>query len=114
MAAALATLDEMESAGSIETMYARGEMLKDGIHDQADMHGQEIVYSGPETIPFMTFKGEDGWDKSKLFCQECYQRGVFFHPFHNWFISSAHTEEDIQKTLEATDAAFKRIKEEMG
>lgn len=114
MAAALATLDEMESSGSIETMYARGEMLKDGLYDQADTYGQEIVYSGPETIPFMTFKGEDGWDKSKLFCQECYQRGVFFHPFHNWFISSAHTEEDIQKTLEATDAAFRRIKEEMG
>ncbi|MBI5118439.1 aminotransferase class III-fold pyridoxal phosphate-dependent enzyme [Candidatus Poribacteria bacterium] len=114
MAAALATLDEMEATGAIEIMYKNGEMLKDGMLDQADTYGQQVNYTGPETIPFMTFAGEDGWDKAKVFCEECYQRGVFFHPFHNWFISSAHTEEDIKKTLDATDAAFKRVKEKMG
>ncbi|UCD56380.1 MAG: aminotransferase class III-fold pyridoxal phosphate-dependent enzyme, partial [Candidatus Hydrogenedentota bacterium] len=114
MAAALATLDEMEAIGSVEIMYERGEMLKDGMLDQADAHGQEVTYSGAETLPFMTFAGEDGWEKSKLFCKECYQRGVFFHPFHNWFVSAAHTEEDIKKTLKVTDAAFKRVKEQMG
>jgi glutamate-1-semialdehyde 2,1-aminomutase len=114
MAAALATLDEMEATGAIDIMYERGEMLKDGILDQADAYGQEVTYSGPETIPFMTFKGDDGTDKSKLFCEECYSRGVFFHPFHNWFISSALTEKDIEDTLKATDAAFKRVKQELG
>jgi glutamate-1-semialdehyde 2,1-aminomutase len=114
MAAALTTLDEMEATDAIGTMYARGEMLKEGLYDQADSHGQHINYTGPETIPFMTFSTEDGWDRSKLFCEECYQRGVFFHPFHNWFISAAHTEDDIKATLEATDAAFKRVKEELG
>ncbi|MBI4830719.1 MAG: aminotransferase class III-fold pyridoxal phosphate-dependent enzyme [Candidatus Lindowbacteria bacterium] len=114
MAAALATLDEMEATGAIEIMYKNGEMLKDGMLDQADAYGQQVSYTGPETIPFMTFAGDDGWEKAKVFCEECYQRGVFFHPFHNWFISSAHTEEDIRKTLDATDAAFKRVKEKMG
>jgi glutamate-1-semialdehyde 2,1-aminomutase len=114
MAAALATLDEMEATDAIDVMYARGEALKDGMYDQADTYGQHINYTGPEPVPFMTFDGEDGWDRAKLFCDECYQRGVFFHPFHNWFISSAHTEEDIKKTLDVTDAAFKRVKEEMG
>jgi len=114
MAAAMATLDEMEATDAIGIMYERGEMLKEGMYDQADTHGQEIKYTGAETLPFMTFAAEDGWERSKLFCEECYQRGVFFHPFHNWFISSAHTEEDIKKTLDTTDAAFKRVKEEMG
>ncbi|GAB4336454.1 MAG: aminotransferase class III-fold pyridoxal phosphate-dependent enzyme [Candidatus Abyssubacteria bacterium] len=114
MAAALATLDEMETIGAIDVMFERGEMLKEGMLDQADAHGQEVNYSGPETIPFMTFGGEDGWEKSKLFCKVCYENGVFFHPFHNWFISSAHTEEDIKKTLDVTDTAFKSVKEQMG
>ena len=114
MAAALATLDEMEATDAIGTMQARGEMLKDGLYDQADAHGQQIKHSGPESIPFMTFTTEDCWDRSKLFCEECYQRGVFFHPYHNWFISAAHTEEDIKKTLDVTDAAFKRVKTELG
>jgi len=114
MAAALAALDEMEATDSIGIMHERGEMLKEGMYDQADTYGQEISYTGPESIPFMTFTGDDGWDRAKLFCDECYQRGVFFHPFHNWFISSAHTEEDIKKTLDVSDAAFKRVKKEMG
>ena len=114
MAAALATMDEMLATDAIGVMYERGEMLKDGLYDQADAHGQRINYTGPEPIPFMTFDSEDCWDRSKLFCSECYDNGVFFHPFHNWFISSAHTEEDIKKTLEVTDGAFKRVKEEMG
>ncbi len=114
MAAAIATLDEMEATDAIGVIYERGEMLKDGLFDQADTYGQQINYTGPESIPFMTFSNEDGWERAKLFCQECYQRGVFFHPFHNWFISSGHTEEDIKKTLDVTDAAFKRVKEEMG
>jgi glutamate-1-semialdehyde 2,1-aminomutase len=114
MAAAMATLDEMEATDAVQIMYDRGEMLKDGLLDQADAYEQEVHYTGPEPIPFMTFATEDGWDRSKLFCEECYERGVFFHPFHNWFISAAHTEEDIKKTLEVTDAAFKRVKTEMG
>ena len=114
MAAALATLDEMEKTDAIGVMYERGEALKEGLYDQADVHGQRINYTGPEPIPFMTFDSDDGWDRAKVFCQECYDNGVFFHPFHNWFISAAHTEEDIRKTLDVTDGAFKRVKAEMG
>ena len=117
MAAALATLDEMEATDAIGIMYERGEALKEGLYDQADAHGQQILHSGPEPIPFMTFKDEDGnddWEKAKLFCKECYDKGVFFHPFHNWFISSAHTEDDIKQTLDITDGAFQRVQKEMG
>ncbi len=114
MAAAIATLDEMQATGAIGKMYELGEMLKDGMLDQADAHRQEVNYTGPESIPFMSFAEGDGMERSRLFCQECYQRGVFFHPFHNWFISAGHTEEDIKQTLDATDAAFKRVKEELG
>ncbi len=116
MAAALATLDEMVETDAIDVIYARGEMLRDGMLDQADSHNIEVVYSGPESIPFMTFKGEDGFEreKSRLFSEECFKRGVWLHPLHNWFISSAHTEEDIKKTLDVTDAAFKRVKDEIG
>jgi glutamate-1-semialdehyde aminotransferase len=31
---------------------------------------------------------------------------------HNWFISTAHTERDIQQTLEVTDQAFKAVSQE--
>lgn len=113
-AAALATLDEMEAIGAIELMDHLGEMLKDGMLDQADLYGQHVSYSGPNSLPYMTFPSNDGYERGQVFHRECYQRGVFLHPNHNWFLSAAHTEDDIGMTLDATDAAFKRVKSEMG
>ena len=33
-------------------------------------------------------------------------RGVYVHPWHNWFLSAAHTSEDIEEALAVTDPAF--------
>jgi glutamate-1-semialdehyde 2,1-aminomutase len=41
-------------------------------------------------------------------------KGVFFHPHRNWFLSAAHTEKDIQETLDVTEVAFKAVKERFG
>ena len=37
-------------------------------------------------------------------------RGIYLHPFHNMFICAAHTEDDVRRTLEATDGAFEALK----
>ena len=34
--------------------------------------------------------------------------------FHNWFISTAHTDKDIKKTWDIADDAFKVIKKKFG
>jgi len=66
------------------------------------------------TMPFMIIKSDNGFDKNRIFCARAYQEGVFFHPYHNWFVSAAHQEEDIEETLEATQKAFETVKEEFG
>ncbi|MCX2931967.1 aminotransferase class III-fold pyridoxal phosphate-dependent enzyme [Mycobacterium sp. CVI_P3] len=40
---------------------------------------------------------------------ECAARGVFTHPKHNWFMSTALTAADVGTVLEATDAAFAAV-----
>ena len=42
------------------------------------------------------------------------QPGVFVHPSHKWFLSSAHAEDDVDHTLEAMDHAFARVAPELG
>ena len=37
------------------------------------------------------------------FCSGLTEKGVYFHPWHNMFISAAMTDEDIDMTLEAAD-----------
>jgi glutamate-1-semialdehyde 2,1-aminomutase len=49
---------------------------------------------------------------SQIFCREMIARGVFMHPYHNWFLCAAHTEADIDHALDMADAAFELIRRE--
>jgi glutamate-1-semialdehyde 2,1-aminomutase len=111
MAAALATIDHMVNHNSLQHIFRMGEMLKQGMLEQAASLGLKIRYTGPVTMPFMTFEDDPKFQKSRTFCARAYQEGVFFHPYHNWFLSAAHEEGDIRETLEATFKAFKAVKE---
>ena len=39
---------------------------------------------------------------------------MFLHPTHNWFLSTAHDDESIDRVLDATDEAFRAIRERDG
>ena len=111
MAAALACLKELKAANGIERMRMLGEKLRDGMLAQARSAGFEVTYSGPPAIPYMTFKDDGGrHDRMKAFAGECSLNGVYLAPRHNWFISAAHTEEDIRQTLEVTERAFAAVR----
>jgi glutamate-1-semialdehyde 2,1-aminomutase len=111
MAAALACLKELKAANGIERMRMLGEKLRDGMLAQARGAGFEVTYSGPPAIPYMTFKDDgDRHDRMKVFAGECSLKGVYLAPRHNWFISAAHTEEDIKQTLAVTEQAFAAVR----
>jgi hypothetical protein len=50
--------------------------------------------------------GETDHQLTLAWAAECAARGVFVHPKHNWFMSTALTEADVDIVLEATDAAY--------
>lgn len=111
LAAALATIQEMKATDGIGHIFRVGEMLKAGMLKQAADLELKINYTGPATIPFMSFANDPQFDKSRIFCAAAYQEGAFFHPTHNWFISAAHKKADIEETLAATAKAFAVVKE---
>jgi glutamate-1-semialdehyde 2,1-aminomutase len=118
MAAAIATITQLQETGGIGTMERVGNRLRKGLAAQAESHGLEITLSGPVQLPFMTFAGDDGSaraiPRAALFCNEAVKRGVYILPHHNGFLSAAHTDEDIAKALEVTDVAFEAVKNEFG
>ena len=114
MAAARATIETLRDEGGIQRMEAMGTRLRKGLDQQARSLGLDIHQSGPPAIPFLTFVGDAVFEKNRMFCGECARRGVFFHPHHNWFLSGAHGEKDIDETLNVTEAAFKVVKERFG
>jgi glutamate-1-semialdehyde 2,1-aminomutase len=111
IAASLATINEMIDSNGLYRAFQAGELLKDGMLEQASSLGLKINYTGPVTIPFMTFEGDETFEKARAFCAAGFQEGVFFHPYHNWFISAAHSEADIEETLVATRKAFAAVAE---
>ncbi len=112
MAASLACMKIIVRDGVTDYLNEMGTLLKSGIEQQATSQGIRINYTGHPAIPFMRFVGDDDFSMSRYFCGEAAKRGVFLHPHHNWFISAAHSADDIQKTLQVTEECFALTKKE--
>lgn len=110
MAASLAALKELKATNAIEKMFKMGTMLMDGLKEIAGRYGLELLPSGPPTIPYIHFAGDDDLYLSQVFCAETTKRGSLFNPHHNWFISAAHEEKDINETLNHAEDAMKVVK----
>ncbi|WP_158814602.1 aspartate aminotransferase family protein [Methylocapsa sp. S129] len=106
MAAAVATLDVLESIDGPRQMREMGLRLRKGIAAQAKAAGIGIRQSGPPQMPTLLFDDDADFAKGERFTLEALKRGVYLHPRHNMFLSTAHTTADIDFALEATKAAF--------
>ena len=60
-------------------------------------------------MPTLMFENDPRAETGIAFCGLAAKEGVYLHPWHNMFLSTAHTEDDIQRTLEATDEAFQKL-----
>lgn len=112
MAAAMATLQILVRDGGVARLAAVGAQLRAGMHALATRYGFPIRYTGPDAMPFMTFAEETNFYRSQAFCREAVRLGAYLHPHHNWFLSTAHGEKEIQETLEIAEAAFAVVREE--
>jgi len=109
IAAALATLAEVETTDAIGRMARAGEQFTAGLAEQAAHHGLVVTVSGPPQLPFLSFADDPDWQVARHWAGECARRGVYLHPGHNWFMSAAHGDAEIEQALEATDAAFAQV-----
>ncbi|MDQ2700927.1 MAG: aminotransferase class III-fold pyridoxal phosphate-dependent enzyme [Actinomycetota bacterium] len=114
MAAALATIDTLKAEDGIETMKRSGLRFQEGLASQASSHGLAVTVSGPPQLPFMSFKDDVEEERAFLWASECALRGVYLHPFHNWFLSAAHDEASIDDALSRTDEAFAAVRAGFG
>lgn len=114
MAAAMACLQEMKALDAPRLMAESGKKLTEGIVSLAASHGYVMKVTGEMAMPYLRLEDNDNVMLHQAWCGECTRRGAFFTSHHNWFLSTAHTEEDIQHTLDICDDAFKAIKENCG
>ena len=112
MAASLKTLSIIEERDVVEHISSLGEKLRSGVGQIANSVGVEISQSGPVQMPLILFKDDKDFLKGSKFVQYLLSKGIYFHPWHNMFLSLAHTAEDVSTTLDAVEFAMKKISEE--
>jgi glutamate-1-semialdehyde 2,1-aminomutase len=61
-------------------------------------------------MPQILFEDDPNFSLGYAWASECIKRGIYLHPYHNNFLSAAHTDTDVTQTLEATEEAFSALK----
>jgi glutamate-1-semialdehyde 2,1-aminomutase len=114
MAAAIATIHALRDEDAISAMTTAGNQFRAGIEQQSRDHGVAVNQTGPVQMPNLSFPADGGFAKAFAFCGAAADNGAILHPRHNWFLSAAHTEGDIDHALVATDAGFRAVRDQFG
>jgi glutamate-1-semialdehyde 2,1-aminomutase len=111
MAAAIATINALRDEDAVGTMERTGRRLRDGLDRQAREHGLAVRQTGPVQMPFLSFERDREFERAAVFCAATVDHGALLHPRHNWFVSAAHSDDDVDAVLDATDAGFRAVGE---
>ncbi|PIC70059.1 aspartate aminotransferase family protein [Sporosarcina sp. P16b] len=121
MLSGIACLEVLQEPGIYDEMDRLGGLLEDGILKLAKKHRVQLTTNrlgGALTLFFTDVKVEnykqaeatDGEIFGRFF-KEMLKNGINLAPskYEAWFLTSAHTESDINETLEAVERAFKAL-----
>jgi glutamate-1-semialdehyde 2,1-aminomutase len=113
-AAALTTLRIFNEIDGVEVIRASGRRLQEGLTAQAASHGLGVRVSGPPQLPLLLFADDPEFAKTRKWAQACAGHGVYLHPVHNWFVSTAHDDATIDEALARTDEALREVRRVFG
>jgi glutamate-1-semialdehyde 2,1-aminomutase len=119
--AGITTLKELQKPGTYEGLDALARRLTDGVAGvfrQTEIPGSinrvQSMFTGFFTAgPVAALAQVEGSDAGRYgrYFHAMLERGVYFAPsqFEAGFVSTAHTEEDIDRTIEAAEAALRDL-----
>jgi glutamate-1-semialdehyde 2,1-aminomutase len=110
MAAGLATLEVMEREDSLGKMNDWGTKFQEGLAAAAAARGLGVEVTGPPTMPYARFTDDDDERGiADIFTAACGKHGLYLHPRHNWFVSAAMDERDLDQALTAVEAGVDAV-----
>jgi glutamate-1-semialdehyde 2,1-aminomutase len=120
MAACKAALGMLGSGELHRQIFARGEALMAGIRELGRKAGKKLSVRGlppcfhvsfgepEEAVDYRTYTRRDAAAHDR-FWEALQENGVRIVPEGTWFVSAAHTEEDVGRTLEAVSRALEAV-----
>ncbi|WP_413308441.1 glutamate-1-semialdehyde 2,1-aminomutase [Bacillus sp. 1P10SD] len=121
MTAGYETLRQL-SPEHYEEFIRKGDLLEKGFKAAAEKYEIPITFNRAGSMIGFFFTNEDviNFEKAKTsnldffaeYYREMAEQGIFLPPsqFEGLFLSTAHTDEDIEKTIQAAEIAFSKLK----
>jgi glutamate-1-semialdehyde 2,1-aminomutase len=120
-AAGLATLGVLRQPGVYEQLYRTTELLKSGLRELAAERGIAIQVLGEGPLFQVLFGEEEPKDhpgvlatdraRARRFGLACLERGLFVNPGEKFYVSLAHSTEDVERTLDVFEAALDAVRD---
>ncbi len=123
MAAGAATLKQLKEPGFYEQLDTKRRKLEAGLKEAARQAGVAISQAGTGSMfgiffnasPVTSFESaaaSDG-EQFKVFFRALLKAGVYIAPsqFESGFLSAAHSEADLEETIDAAGKAFRAVRE---
>ncbi|WP_210144174.1 glutamate-1-semialdehyde 2,1-aminomutase [Staphylococcus sp. GDY8P94P] len=122
MKAGIALLEVLEQDGIYEHLDSLGQQLEDGLNKLIQKHnitatvnrvyGALTLYFTNEIVTHYDQVENSDSDAFAQFFKLMLHQGINLAPskFEAWFLTTEHTKDDIDKTLEAVDYAFSQMK----
>ncbi len=109
MAAALATLQELQRDNAPEKIIQSGSKIFAGMQSIAAEAGVTLQVTGITSMPYVRAEHEAGIEFHQALCGECTRRGLFITSHHNLFVSAAHGEAEISRSHEIFKEALDSV-----
>jgi len=123
VSAANATLDFLATPGVYKSLFEKSEKLMRGVGQRLESAGfdAEVVGLGPLFQIWFTRSPIHNYrdavrharrDQFRVWWEEMMQRSILFHPdaFENLFVSFAHSDSDVECTLQAVEGALPAVR----
>jgi len=121
MRAGIATLSKLEASGFYPSLNRRTEHLVQGLREATRELGVPAQVNAAGSLLTLFFTAERVQDyagakksdtaRFAAFFREMLARGILLPPsqFEAWFVSAAHTDDDIERTISAARSSFQAV-----
>ncbi|MGN1316365.1 MAG: aminotransferase class III-fold pyridoxal phosphate-dependent enzyme [Acutalibacteraceae bacterium] len=109
-AACLATINKLKQIDAPKLFDSLGREITSGLQKAGAEHGFNLVVSGAPALFYLRIANDDSLLLHQEWVAECVNRGLFITSHHNHFINASLTHEDINRSVEIAEDAFKAVK----
>ena len=109
-AAGIACINKLKELDATKMFREKGLKLTEGLKAAAANNGFNLVVSGEPALFYLRVADDDSLLIHQDWVQEMVHRGIYITSHHNHFLNASLTDEDIARTCEVADDAFKAIR----